>query len=125
MNVPRKIFGRYGMRGGLRAIQVKVAFGLSEKQEKYLTFWSRKSKHGPAVIRKLGPRVFELPPDALSLYLLSRLRQNIGDAFIQAYPVGFSSDIPHVPKPVTVLFTKKRLRRREVAQLSNLSLRSY
>jgi hypothetical protein len=121
----RKFAAKYGMKGGLRAIQVKVAFGLSRKQRNYLQFWSRRSKHGPAVIRKLGPRVFELPPDALSLYLLARLTRNIGDALIQVYPVGFSSDIPRVPKSVSLLFGKERLRRRETERLSRLSLRSY
>lgn len=123
--LPRKTAGKYGTKGGLRAIQVKVAFGLSEKQGKYLEFWSRRSKYAPTMVRKLGPRVFELPPNALSLYLLARLRQAIGSAFLHAYPVGFSSDIPQVPKRVAKLFVKKRLWREQAERLEGISLRSY
>jgi len=104
---------------------VKVAFGLSKKQKKYLEWWSRRGTYGRGVIQKLSPRVFELPPNALSLYLLARLRENVGEAFLHVYPVGFSSDVPSAPKPVIELFGKQKLRSEELLRLRDLSLREY
>lgn len=126
IRIPRTITEKFAMKGGLRAIQVMVAFGITEKQKKYLEWWSRRSTYSQDVIRKLSPRVFELPPNAFSLYLISRLVQNIGSEFVHAYPVGFSSDIPQIPKEIVEeVFAKQRLGNREIERLKGLSLKVY
>jgi len=113
-------------KGSIRAIQVMVAFAITRKQKKYLEWWSRRSPHSQGIIRKLSSRVFELPPNAFSLYLISRLIRNIGSEFVDAYPVGFSSDIPQISKGIIKeIFVNQRLRDSETARLKRLSLRVY
>lgn len=111
--------------GGLRAIQVKVRLDITKKQRNYLDGWFR-STYGQGVIRKLRRGVFELPPNAFSLYLITKLVRHIGQEFVEAYPVGFSSDIPEVPKAIVEkVFVRQKLRRWEITSLKELSLRAY
>jgi hypothetical protein len=125
VKIPPTIPEGFSMKGGLRAILVKVAFGITKKQEDYVIWWSRKGAYGRNFIRKLGPRVFELPANAFSLYMIARLEKSLGSEFVNAYPAGFSSDIPRVPKDVELLFQKMKLRVDEVEGLKALSLRVY
>jgi hypothetical protein len=111
--------------GGFRAIQVKVRLDITRKQSFYVDDWVQ-SAYGQGVIRKLGRRVFELPPNAFSLYLIAKLVRHIGQDFVEAYPVGFSSDIPEIPKTIVEkVFVKQTLRRWEITSLKRLSLRAY
>ena len=111
--------------GGLRAIGVKVAFALLPQERMYLLDWSLRGVYGRGVIEKLGPRVFELPPTGLSLYLIARLRERVGDVKVHVYPVGFSSDVPKPPDRARELFSKRKLRNEELEFLRGLSLRAY
>lgn len=108
----------------MRAIQVKVTGALSERQLRYLEFWSTRSVHSRRMVRKISDHVFELPPNALSLYLIHRLAQNIGGDCVYPYPVGFMSDLPQPPRGLRALFVKRKLRKRQLVRLLNLELRS-
>ncbi len=123
--IASRITWKFDRVGGLRAIQVKVRLDITKKQRKYLDRWFR-STYGQGVIRKLGRGVFQLPPNAFSLYLIAKLVRHIGQEFVEAYPVGFSTDIPTVPKAIVEkVFVRQKLRRWEITSLKELSLRAY
>lgn len=108
---------------------MRVSRNLSTKQFNYLYWWSTRSRYHNIIHRlSFSQYIFELSPNALSWYAISRLREKLRIAgpkpifLVDSYPVGFESDLPPAPAWLSKLCAKRKLTRQEIAWLQGIRL---